>query len=240
MIEVYGGGSPNVLKVFFMLGELELPFEVKDVNVMRGEQFKPEFLALNPNAKVPVIVDHEGPEGKPHAVFESGAILVYLAEKTGRLYGKNPAERSVVMQWLMLQMANIGPMFGQAMHFKYIAPAGNDYARVRYYTEVVRLCQVLDQRLSQNEHLGGAEFSIADIATFPWLWNYPKQLDIDLSTLPNLQRWREAMEARPGFLRIRDMYRRIVQTGLEQQRNPDPDAEDRFYRRGRWAVQPPA
>jgi GST-like protein len=238
MIDVYGGGSPNVLKVLFFLGEAELPFRMKDVNLSRAEQFAPEFLALNPNAKIPVIVDHEGPEGKPHSVFESGAILVYLAEKTGLFNGRSAAERSVIMQWLMLQMSGIGPTFGQAVHFKSIAPEGNDYGRVRYFSEAVRLCQVLDLRLSQSEYLGGTELSIADMATFPWLWKYPKQIGIDLSGLTNLQRWRAAMEARPGFARIRDLFRKILQEGLEQLRHADADAMDRLYRRGRWAFEP--
>jgi len=235
MIELYASGTPNVMKVLFMLGETELPYELRPVNVFAGEQFEPAFRALNPNSKVPVIVDRDGPDGKPFAVFESGAILVYLAEKTGRFNGSTAAERSVILQWLMLQMASIGPMFGQAVHFKGVAPEGNDYARTRYLTEATRLCEVLDARLAQSGYLGGAAFSIADMATFPWLWKYPKQLAIDVSGLPHLERWRAAMEARPGFQRIRDIASRLSKQGAEGLRTAEPDSLDRFFLRGRYA-----
>jgi GST-like protein len=238
MIDLYGSGSPNVVKVFFMLGETELPFRIEYVNVMAGENFDPAFVALNPNAKIPLIVDHDGPDGRPLTVFESGAILVYLAEKTGRFHGRSLAERMTVLQWVMLQMSSIGPTFGQAVHFKGVAPEGNDYALTRYFSEAVRLCGVLDRRLSESEYLGGPEFSIADMATFPWLWKYPKQLGIDLSGLPNLERWRAAMEARPGFERIRGTIRELVQRGLVEQQNAPAEVLDRFYRRGRWAASP--
>jgi GST-like protein len=238
MIDLYGSGSPNVVKVLFMLGETELPFEIQYVNVMAGENFDPVLVALNPNAKIPVIVDHDGPDGRPVSVFESGAILVYLAEKTGRFYGRNLAERAAILQWVMLQMSGIGPMFGQAVHFTGVAPQGNDYARTRYFTEAARLCGVLERRLSESRYLGGADFSIADMATFPWLWKYPKQLGIDLGGMPNLERWRAAMEARPGFERVRSTVRALVQRGLAEQGNADPAVLDRFYLRGRWAIKP--
>ncbi len=242
MIDLYGNASPNLIKVLFMLGETELPFRIQYVNIMGGENFDPAFTALNPNAKIPTIVDQEGPEGTPHTVFESGAILVYLAEKTGQFYGRTATERSEILQWLMLQMSGIGPMFGQAVHFRANGPApeDSDYPRTRYFTEAARLCDVLDQRLSHSEHLGGAAFSIADMATFPWLRQYPEHLGIDMSALPHLQRWRVAMEARPGYQRIRDTLDALIERGLRDQQKAEPDAVDRFFRRGRWAKHPDA
>lgn len=240
MIELYGNASPNLIKALFMLGETELPFEIRYVDIMGGENFTPEYLAINPNAKIPAIVDSEGPEGKPVTVFESGAILVYLAEKTGRFYGRSSSERAEIMQWLMLQMSGIGPTFGQAVHFRENGPApkGNEYPRIRYFSESVRLCEVLDKRLSKFENLGGDTFSIADMATFPWLRNYPRTLGIDLSEMPHLQRWREATEAREGYQRITKTLDEMVERGLREQKNADPDKVDRFFRRGRWARKP--
>lgn len=240
MIDLYGNASPNLIKVLFMLGEIQLPFQIKHVNLMAGENFDPRYVAINPNAKIPAIIDHDGPERKPVTVFESGAILVYLAEKTGCFYGRNATERSEVLQWLMLQMSGVGPMFGQAVHFRENGPAPTDseYARIRYFTEAARLCEVLDHRLSQSEYLGGAEFSIADMATFPWLRKYPEQLGIDMSGLPNLQRWRIATETRPGFQRIIGTLDSLIERGLQEQKNANPDALDRFFRRGRWAKKP--
>jgi GST-like protein len=242
MIQLYSCGSPNVMKVLFMLGETGLPYETRYVNIAAVEQYEPWFVALNPNSKLPVIVDSDGPEGsdgKPFTVIESGAILVYLAEKSGQFFGKSAAERSVILQWLMLQMSGIGPTFGQAVHFTNVAPqAGNEYSRTRYYSEAVRLCEVLDARLKDNEFLGGKDFSIADIATFPWLWRYPKQIGVDLSGMPALERWRAAIEARPGFQKIRDEAVAVFKRGLEMQRSADPDKIDRFFLRGRWARKP--
>jgi len=240
LIDLYGNASPNLIKVLFMLGETELPFQIKYVEIMAGENFDPAYLAINPNGKIPSIVDHDTPENRPVTVFESGAILVYLAEKTGRYFGRNAVERAEVMQWLMLQMSGIGPTFGQAVHFRENgpAPADNAYARTRYFTEAVRLCEVLDHRLSQCEHLGGESFSIADMATFPWLRKYPEQLGIDTSGLPHLQRWRIATGAREGFKRIEATLDSLIERGLKEQLHADPDALDRFFRRGRWAKRP--
>src|SRR5690606_26920395 len=141
----------------------------RHVNVFAGEQFEPGFLRLNPNNKVPVIVDPEGPEGRPFVVFESGAILLYLARKAGRLLPAAPEARSVVEQWLMFQVASVGPMFGQCVHFLRYAPPGNEYSRERYTSEVNRILGVLERRLGEVPWIGGAEYSIADIATFPWI-----------------------------------------------------------------------
>ena len=164
MIELYGSGTPNVIKILFMLGETELPYTVHKVNVFAGDQFKPAFTAMNPNSKVPVIIDTDGAGGKTITLFESGAILIYLAEKTGKLLPTEPEARAHTLQWLMWQMAGIGPMFGQAVHFTRYAPPGQDYGRARYLTEAKRLHEVLDQRLGESEYVAGDFFSIADIA----------------------------------------------------------------------------
>src|SRR5665213_124901 len=168
MIDLYGTGSPNVFKILLMLAETELPYRLHDVAVLPGEQYSEAFRQLNPNGKVPVIVDPDGPAGKPQVVFESGAILIYLAEKSGQLLPADPSARSQTLQWLMLSAASIGPMFGQALHFRYVAASGNDYARRRYEREVERLYDVLETRLNDTEYLAGELFTIADVAAFPW------------------------------------------------------------------------
>jgi GSH-dependent disulfide-bond oxidoreductase len=172
MIDFYALTSPNVQKVFIVLEELELPHRIIPVDVWNEEQFKPEFAALNPNKKIPVIVDHEGPGRKPYTVFESGAILMYLADKTGRLLPADMAKRYDVIQWLMIQLTGVGPTFGQFVHFSRFAPAGNEYSLSRYRTEMRRLYDLLEQRLGVCPYLGGADYSIADIATFPWTRNH--------------------------------------------------------------------
>lgn len=236
MIELYGCGSPNVLKVLLMLEELELRYQFHALNVYAAEQYAAPFLNLNPNNKVPVIVDRDGPDGVAHTVFESGAILFYLAEKTGRLFGKTARERSDVMQWLMWQMGGVGPMFGQALHFQYIAPENNEYARRRYLTEVKRLYDVIEARLARSPWLGGSEYSIADIATWPWAakyYNY-KGIELRLADFPNLSRWITAVEARPAYQRIHDFFSRLFKEGLQAQRAANPRDLDRFFGRGEF------
>ena len=235
MIELHGCGSPNVLKILFMLGETGLPYAFHHVSIYGGELYTPQFLALNPNNRVPVIVDSEGPGGQPHTVFESGAILIYLAEKSGRLLPRDPAARSRALQWLMWQMAGVGPMFGQALHFRYIAPEGNDYAKKRYQTEVSRLYDVLERRLGEADWLAGDEFSIADIATFPWAGKYVKTLGIDIARRPNVTRWIEAIEARPGYQAIRPLGNQLFKQDLESQKQGQPENIDRFFGRGAQA-----
>ena len=231
MIDVYGSGSPNVMKVLFMLSEAGLAHRWHGVNVAAGEQFSASFTALNPNGKVPVIVDPHGPDGVPHTVFESGAILLYLAEKTGRFWPADPATRSTVLQWLMWQMAGVGPMFGQAMHFTYIAGPGNDYAKERYQREVNRLYDVAEARLSSSAWLGGAEFGIADMAAFPWLGKYPKTLSIDMGRRPSVQAWIDAVRARPAWQRIDEHTRALFKQGLAQQKEARTEQLDRFFGR---------
>lgn len=250
MIELYGMCSPNVTKVSIMLEELGLPYRTHHVNVAAGEQFAPEFLRLSPNNKVPVIVDADGPEGEPFAVFESGAILLYLAAKSGRLVPASAAARSVVEQWLMVQVASVGPMFGQCSHFLRFAPPGNDYGRERYTNEVRRLFGVLETRLGAAPFLGGAEYSIADIATFPWIrtavavypWlrpaagpDFAPPSAEALTAYPALQRWFSAIAARPAVQRALEVERSFMTLDVEAFGKADAEAIDRFCGRGRFA-----
>ena len=198
MITLYGMGSPNVVKVYVALEELALPYEVKPVDVFTGQQFDDAFLKLNPNAKVPVIVDHDGPGGKPYTCFESGAILLYLAEKAGKLLPKDPAAKYDAYQWLMTQMSTVGPMFGQMVHFIRFSPPGNDYSKSRYQTQAHRVTEVIDQRLAGRDYLAG-EYSVADVATFPWLRNIPALMGADaMAKYPNVARWVKAIDERPA------------------------------------------
>jgi GSH-dependent disulfide-bond oxidoreductase len=197
MITLYGMGSPNVVKVYIGLEELALPYTVAPVDVFTGKQFDDTFLKLNPNAKVPVIVDPQGPNGKPYTCFESGAILLYLADKTGKLLPSDKAAKFDAIQWLMTQMSTVGPMFGQYVHFTRFAPAGNDYSKSRYFTQAVRVTEVIEQRLATVPYLAGSDYSVADIATFPWLRNIPGLIGPDaMAKLPNIARWVKAIDER--------------------------------------------
>ena len=196
MIEVWSWPTPNGHKVHIALEELGLPYRVVPVDIGKGEQFRPEFLAINPNHRIPAIVDPDGPGGVPVRLFESGAILIHLAEKTGQLMPADPAARLACLQWLMFQMGGVGPMFGQYNHFNAYAPERIPYAVDRYGNEVRRLHGVLEKRLGEAEYLAG-EYSIADIATFPWVRN-PDRRGVDLSDYPALRRWHDAIAARPA------------------------------------------
>ncbi len=200
MIEVWSWTTPNGHKVHIALEELELPYKVIPVDINAGDQFKPEFLAINPNHRIPAIVDPDGPGGKRITLFESGAILIYLAEKAGRLIPKDPLARYTCLQWLMFQMGGVGPMFGQYGHFANYAPVEIPYAIERYQNEVFRLHRVLEKRLMQAEWLAGDEYSIADIITWPWLRN-PQRRNIDFNNFPHVRRWFEAIDARPAVQR---------------------------------------
>jgi GSH-dependent disulfide-bond oxidoreductase len=200
MIEVFSWPTPNGHKVHVMLEECGLPYRVTPVDIGAGEQFKPQFLAISPNNKIPALTDPQGPDGKPISLFESGAILVYLASKTGRFLPKTDRERFEVLQWLMFQMGGVGPMLGQAHHFRLYAPEKIGYAIDRYSNEARRLYGVIDRRLAQSSFLGGDEYSIADIATFPWLRSWENQ-GITLSDYPHLETWFHAIEARPAVQR---------------------------------------
>jgi GST-like protein len=199
MITLYGMGSPNVVKIYIALEELALPYTVAPVDVFTGKQFDEAFLKLNPNAKVPVIVDPDGPNGKPYTCFESGAILLYLAEKTGKLLPADKAGKFDAIQWLMTQMSTVGPMFGQFVHFLRFAPPGNDYSKSRYFTQAYRVCEAIEKRLGGAAYLAGSEYSVADIATFPWLRNIPALLGADtMAKLPNIARWVKQIDERPA------------------------------------------
>jgi len=199
MIDLYTWTTPNGRKVSIFLEEAGLPYRVHPVDISKGDQFKPEYVAINPNSKIPAIVDEEGPEGRPLAVFESGAILIYLAEKTGRFLPQDARQRTVAMEWLMFQMAGVGPMFGQTHHFRRFAPEQIPYAIERYSKETARLYGVLDRRLGETEFLAG-EYGIADMATYPWAARHEWQ-GVALDEFPNVRRWFDAISARPAVQR---------------------------------------
>jgi GSH-dependent disulfide-bond oxidoreductase len=200
MIEVYSWATPNGHKVHVMLEECGLPYRVHAVDIGAGEQFDPAFLAISPNNKIPAIVDPEGPEGKPIHLFESGAILLYLAGKTGKFLPDSVAGKYEVLQWLMFQMGGVGPMLGQAHHFRIYAPEKIGYAIDRYTNEAKRLYGVMDKRLAKSKYLGGAEYSIADIAVFPWLRSWKNQ-GIDWKDYPYLKGWFDEVGNRPAVKR---------------------------------------
>jgi GST-like protein len=200
MIDVYSWATPNGHKVHIMLEELALPYTVHAVDIGAGDQLKPEFLAISPNNKVPAIVDHEGPGGKPIALFESGAILIYLAEKTGKFLPADPAQRYATLQWLMFQMGGLGPMLGQAHHFRIYAPEQIEYAVNRYTNEARRLYGVMEKQLGKHPYLAGDDYTIADIAAFPWTRSWKNQ-GIDLDSFPNVSAWQQRIHARPAVQR---------------------------------------
>ncbi|HTW28674.1 MAG TPA: glutathione binding-like protein [Acetobacteraceae bacterium] len=223
MIEVWSWPTPNGHKVHIALEELAHPYRVVPVNIGAGEQFRPEFLAITPNHRIPAIVDPDGPGGKPLRLFESGAILIYLAEKAGadapvRLIPHDAVRRYTCLQWLMFQMGGVGPMFGQYNHFASYAPETLAYAVRRYSQEVQRLHRVLDKRLAKSEYLAGPDYSIADIATFPWVRN-PDRRGIDLAEYPHVRRWQDAIAARPA------VQRGVAVLAEHQRRAPMTDAE---------------
>jgi GST-like protein len=199
MIDIYTWTTPNGRKVSIMLEETGLPYRVHAIDISKGDQFKPEFVAINPNSKIPAIVDADGPDGKPISVFESGAILIWLAEKTGQLLSPDKRRRSEALQWLMFQMGGVGPIFGQAHHFRKFAPEPVPYAIERYTKEAQRLYGVLDRRLGEAAYLAG-DYSIADMATYPWVARHEWQ-GVSLDNHPNVKRWFEAIGARPAVQR---------------------------------------
>jgi GST-like protein len=200
MIEVYSWATPNGHKVHIMLEECGLPYRVHAIDIGAGDQFDPTFLAISPNNKIPAIVDPDGPEGKPISLFESGAILLYLAGKTGKFLPEGVSAKYEVLQWLMFQMGGVGPMLGQAHHFRIYAPERIPYAIDRYTNEAKRLYGVMDKRLARSRYLGGPEYSIADIAVFPWLRSWKNQ-GIDWNDHPNLKGWFDEIAGRPAVKR---------------------------------------
>ena len=204
MIELHSSPTPNGQKVMIMLEELGIEWKHIDVNLRLAEHLRPEFLKMNPNNKIPVIVDTDGPGGR-YSLMESGAILFYLAEKTGKFMSSDPRKRYGTLQWLMFQMASVGPMFGQANFYsKHAKGAELQYARDRYNNEAMRIYRVMDNRLRENAWLAGDEYTIVDMATYPWTKGH-KDLGVDKAGYPGFMRWFEAMEARPAVQRSNKM-----------------------------------
>jgi GST-like protein len=200
MIDVYSWATPNGHKVHIMLEECGLSYMVHAVDIGAGDQFKPEFLHISPNNKIPAIVDSEGPDGRPISLFESGAILIYLAGKAGKFLPNGVRGKYETLQWLMFQMGGVGPMLGQAHHFRLYAPEKIDYAIQRYSNEAKRLYGVMDTQLSRNAYISGADYTIADIAIWPWLRSHKNQ-GIDLDEFKSVKRWFDEIAERPAVQR---------------------------------------
>jgi GST-like protein len=210
MIDLYYWTSANAQKILLFLEELSLPFNIVPVNVGAGEQYLPEFVKVSPNSKIPVIVDHE-PEGggDPIVIFESGAILLYLAEKTGHFLATDTRTRFATLQWLFWQVGGLGPIGGQAVHFRNFAPEPIEYALKRYGNENLRLIGVLDRQLQDRDFIVG-EYSIADMACYPWIVAHDRRKQLDFEPFPNLTRWFESIRARPATERAYEWPTRIL------------------------------
>ena len=225
MIDLYYWPTPNGHKASIILEEVGLDYRVKPVNILRGEQFDPDFIAISPNNRMPVIVDHDGPDGVAYPVFESGAILMYVAEKTGRFWPAETAKRYDVVQWLMFQMGNVGPLFGQCGHFMGYAPEKIPYAIDRYHGETLKLYGVMDKRLADNAYLAGDDYSLADIATYPWCMPVIRDLhQIDIDQFPNVKRWVETIATRPAVQRGVALLANDMKIG-----NPDDEAREALF-----------
>jgi GST-like protein len=196
-IDLYTWSTPNGRKVSILLEELGVAYNTHAIDISKNDQFAPAFVAINPNSKIPAIVDADGPDGQPISVFESGAILIYLAEKFGKFLPKDARGRSVTLQWLMFQMGGFGPMLGQAHHFMKFAPVKVEYGIERYGKEAKRLYGVLDKHLAANTYLAGNEYTIADMATYPWAARHEYH-QVDLAAYPNVKRWYDAIGVRPA------------------------------------------
>lgn len=227
MIDFYYWPTPNGHKISVALEEFGVDYTVKPINILKGEQHVPEFLAISPNNRVPAIVDHEGPAGGPHAVFESGAILLYLAAKTGLFWPKDPVQQSVVTQWLFFQCANVGPMFGQCGHFLGYADEKIDYAINRYQGETRRLYGLIDRELAKRPFIAGTEYGLADMATYPWMVSKQQALHgIDISDFSNVARWLDDVGARPGVQRGMAVMASDLKVG-----NPTEETKKAFFNR---------
>jgi GST-like protein len=220
MIDLYTWPTPNGHKIHIMLEETGVPYRVIPVDIGAGDQFKPEFLKISPNNKMPAMVDTDGPGAKPMALAESGAILFYLASKTGKFLPEDIRKRWQVMQWVMFQMGHIGPMLGQAHHFLRYAPQKIEYAMSRYRNEANRLYGVLERRLAESKFVACDEYTIADMAIMPWL-RFPERQDVDIEQYPNVKRWRDGIAARPAVQRALQVLadRRRDQMTPEQREN---------------------
>jgi GST-like protein len=235
MIDLYGMSSPNVLKIILALEECDFEYTYHFVNIITGEQFKPEFIALNPMAKVPVIIDHDGYGGLPYTVFESGAILIYIAEKAGKFIPPDPRLRMDTLQWLVLQIANVGPMFGQHTHFVRFAPPGNEYSASRYKTFAGRLYDSLEERLGTSTYLAGEDYTIADIATFPWVALYLEIHGLRWDDHPNLRRWRDLIAGRPAANRAMVLYEELFAKDPSQKPDLPKEGFERLFGWGTYA-----
>jgi GST-like protein len=219
-IDMYSWPTPNGHKIHIALEEMGLPYIAHGVDIGAGAQFDPAFLKISPNNKVPAMVDPDGPGGKPIALFESGAMLIYLAEKTKQFLPATGAQRYAVLQWLMFQMSSIGPMLGQAHHFRLYAPEKIPYAIDRYTNEAKRLYGVMDKRLGEARFLAGEEYSIADMATWPWIRYWERQ-GVDLNALTNVKRWFQEIDGRPAVqrgLKVLEQYTSTQSFSAEQRR----------------------
>lgn len=220
MIDLYYAPTPNGWKISILLEECEIPYNVKYVNIMSGEQYAPEFLKTSPNNRIPAIIDHAPADGgDPLSIFETGAIMEYIADKHGDFLPTDKRGRANVMQWLMWQMGGLGPMLGQHGHFKLYAPEKIPYAIDRYRTETERLYAVLDKQLSDNIYVAG-DYSIADMAIFPWVRTYKRQ-EIDLEKFPNVRRWYDLLKERPALRKGLDLGKELLN------RNPQDNAKAR-------------
>jgi len=227
---LFGMGSPNVRKITIMLEEAGLDYDFRHVNVFRSEQAGPEFLGLNPNGKVPVLVHRRDGLAEPLVIFESLAILIYLAERAGILLPTEEPARSTVLQWLMIQGCNVGPMLGQLNHFTFAAPEGHDYSRDRYRREARRLYRLVDRRLAHQRWLGGEDYSIADVATYPWML-YLERHGFDAVDFPHLSSWRDEISARPAVQQGLARIQTIEPRDAEAMRTAAPEHLDRFFGR---------
>ena len=200
MIDLYTWPTPNGHKIHIMLEETGLPYRVHPIDIGAGDQFKPEFLKISPNNKMPAMIDSDGPDGKPMSMFESGAMLIYLASKTGKFLPEGIRDRWATLQWLMFQMGGVGPMLGQAHHFLIYAPEKIPYAMQRYSKEANRLYGVLDRRLGESKFIACDEYTIADMAIMPWL-RAPERQGVNIADYPHVQEWRDGIAARPAVQR---------------------------------------
>ena len=227
MIDFYFWPTPNGHKISIALEEFELDYTVKSINILKGEQTEPGFLAISPNNRVPAIVDHEGPNGEPHSVFESGAIFLYFMEKTGKFRPEDPVERSTVIQWLFFQCANVGPMFGQCGHFRGYADENVPYAINRYQGETKRLYGLIDRELAKKPWIAGEAYSVVDMATYPWMDSRQQELHgIDIGNFPHVAAWIDKMEARPAVQRGMAILKDDMKVG-----NPTEETKKAFFNR---------
>ncbi|MDB5810028.1 MAG: Glutathione S-transferase [Betaproteobacteria bacterium] len=220
MIDVYTWPTPNGHKVHIMLEECGFKYRIHAINIRTGDQFKPEFLEISPNNRIPAIVDDDGPGKKPLSLFESGAILIYLADKTGKFLPDDSHDRYTALQWLMWQMGGVGPMFGQANHFRAYSVEKIGYAIERYTNEANRLTAILDKRLGEAPYLAGDDYSIADMAVFPWMRNSDKR-GVDLPGYPNAQRWFDAINARPAVVKALQVLADVNNTAPHDDKSRD-------------------